>query len=360
MSLRFGLAEEAGLDPVALGAVEASLAASIAEEAFPGAVALVARHGVIAGHWALGLRRVSPPAAMTHDVVFDLASLTKAVCTAPVVLRLAAEARLDLAAPIGEVLPWTRSHFVARRTSLDLLTHRAGLPPSADIAWASEPAERHRMLLAAAGERPLEGSVYSDIGYYLLGLVAEAVAGEDLGRLFARWVARPVGMERSGFGPFRDADAPLAATELVDGRPLEGVVHDGKARLMGVPVGHAGLFAPALDVALYAQCLLDGGRGRLGDILPGEYVRRMLAPATDDRRDVRSLGLFYWGERDAGGRPLDLWGHTGFTGTSFAVSPAEGLVAVLLTNRVHPYRRPESALRAARQRFHEAVLASLG
>jgi len=357
MSLRFGRPEEAGLEPGGLEAARLALEEGIVEDAFPGAVAIVARHAVIAAAWALGLRQVAPERAMTHDAVFDLASLTKAICTAPVVLRLAADGEVDLNAEIGSLLPWTKDHFVSERTMLELLTHQGGLPPSADIAWAAAPEERHRALLQAIGDIPRTGVVYSDLGYYLLGLAAQAAGGEPLAALFARIVQAPLGLHGTRFWPYGE-DALLVPSEALAGEALTGVVHDGKARLMGTPAGHAGLFAPALDVASFAQALLDGGVGRLGRFLPEESVRLMLSAQTT-AVDRRSLGLFYWGGRDDRSRPLALWGHTGFTGTSFAVAPGEELLIVLLTNRVHPRRRPESGLKAARQRFHEAVLASL-
>lgn len=357
MSLRIGRPEEAGLDPSALAAARTALEAGIAGEAFPGAVAVIARHGVVAAVWALGLRQVDPPRAMTADAVFDLASLTKAMCTAPVVLALAAAGELSLDASVGECLPWTRGHFVAQRSVLDLLTHQGGLPPSADIPWAEEPDRRHEALLAAVGGRPRDGIVYSDLGYYLLGLVAEARGRDRLDRLFDRVVRRPLGLHGTGFWP-RAQEELIVPSEALEGVALRGTVHDGKARLMGVPTGHAGLFAPALDVAIFAQALLEGGQGAGGRFLPASAVDQMLTAQTTSV-DRRSLGLFYWGGRDDSGRPLDLWGHTGFTGTSFALSPRAGLLIVLLTNRVHPFRRPESALRAVRQRFHEAVLRSI-
>lgn len=357
MSLRYGLPEEAGLKPQALDAARVVLEEAIEQGAFPGAVAIVARRSVIAAAWALGLRQVSPEKAMTHDAVFDLASLTKAICTAPVVLGLAAQAVLDLDGQLGGLLPWTSDHFIARRTPRDLLTHQGGLPPSADIGWAAPPEARHRELLAAVGEAPRPGIVYSDIGYYLLGLAAQAASGESLAQLFERIVRRPLGLQRTAFGPLT-GDQLVVPSEALGEVLLHGVVHDGKARLMGVPVGHAGLFAPALDVATFAQSLLDGGAGRVDRFLSEAAVRLMLTEQTA-AVDRRSLGLFYWGGRDNPERPVPLWGHTGFTGTSFALEPGAELLMVLLTNRVHPYRRPEAALRSARQRFHEAVLAAL-
>lgn len=359
MNLRFGSADEAGLRRDGLIEAYAALVEGAREDAFAGAVALVARHGVIAGFWAIGMRRVTgPEVAITHDAVFDLASLTKALVAAPVTLRLADEGRLALDSPLERYLPWTAGSYVGEACLRQLLTHTAGLPPSADIGWAKEPPARHGELLASIGTEPREGVVYSDLGYYLLGLAAEAAAGEGLGRIFGRIVQAPLGLFGSGYGPVDPALRPIVPTESLQGQVLEGVVHDGKARLMAKPAGHAGLFAPALDVALFAQALLSGGEGRLGRMLPSPSVDAMLRPATDGP-EPRSLGLFYWGERDGTGFSLPAWGHTGFTGTSFAVDPRTELLAVLLASRVHPQRRPEERLKRVRARFHRAVWQSI-
>jgi CubicO group peptidase (beta-lactamase class C family) len=51
------------------------------------------------------------------------------------------------------------------------------------------------------------------------------------------------------------------------------------------------------------------------------------------------------------------YGHTGFTGTSLWIDPARDLIAVLLTNRVHP--RTSEDLAAVRIASHEAVVAAI-
>ena len=356
MSLRFGSADEAGLSRDGLLAAYAELLTGLEQDAYAGAVALIARRGVIAGFWALGLRR-APGVAMPHDAVFDLASLTKAIATAPIILRLRAEGRLSLEDPVRRHLPWTQDSFAGDARILDLLTHRGGLPPTADIGWAQEPKQRHAELLRAIGDVPQTQGIYSDLGYYLLGGVAEEASGEPLPRLFARIVQAPLGLFRSGYGPHDPQELPLVATEERPDGLLEGVVHDGKTRLMGGVAGHAGLFAPALDVALFCSAVLDGGVGRFGVMLPEEENRLLYTPHTDGE-EPRGLGFFAWGERDGEGFRFPAWGHTGFTGTSFAIVPETGLLAVLLTSRVHPMRRPDERLKRVRSRFHRAVFES--
>lgn len=355
MSLRLGTPEEAGLAKGGLAAAHRCLVAGLEEDAYAGAVALIARRGVIAEFWALGLRHaVGPFAAMTHDAVFDLASLTKVIVTAPVILRLLSEGVLSLDDPLARHLPFTAASFAGGVPLRDLLTHTGGLPSTADIGWAKEPVLRHGELLAAIGTAPREGMVYSDLGYYLLGLAAESAGGQPLAPLFRRIVQEPLGLFSSSYGPRDPKEEPIVPTERLEEGLLDGVVHDGKARLMSAPAGHAGLFAPALDVALYAQAVLDGGQGRFATMLP-EAVNRLLFTPQAPREEPRGFGFFQWGARDGGEFFFPAWGHTGFTGTSFAISPQTGLVCVLLTSRVHPVRRPEERLKAVRARFHREI-----
>lgn len=361
MSLRFGSAQEAGMRRDTLVEAYGELLQGIAEGAFAGAVALVARGGVIAGFWAVGERAVDPqPEAMTHDAVFDLASLTKAIVTAPVILHLAEEGRITLDDPLAAHLPFLRGEGAGERTLRQALTHTAGLPASASIGWSRPPGERHQELRAFLRTlSPAGGVRYSDLGFYLLGLVAESAGGAPLTDLFTQYVRAPLGLFASSYGPLSPDERPIVPTERVHGRVLRGTVHDGKARLMGGVAGHAGLFAPAIDVALFVQAVLDLGAGRLRRFLSPEAAQLLLRPVEGMQQDQRTLGWNVWSSRDVPGWSGQTVGHTGFTGTSFAVDPQSGLLAVLLTNRVHPQRRSEDLLKAARARFHAAVQRSL-
>src|ERR1700743_675185 len=67
----------------------------IAEKKFPGAVVIIGHHGRVVFHKAYGNRSLIPqPEAMTEDTVFDVASLTKVLATAPAVMQLYQQGRL--------------------------------------------------------------------------------------------------------------------------------------------------------------------------------------------------------------------------------------------------------------------------
>lgn len=314
---------------------------------FPGA-ALAWGLGGREGRASVGQRRLVPePAPLGAATWFDLASLTKPIATVTLAMRMVERGALDLDAPAARWAPGLDGRIRVR----DLLAHASGLP-----AWRPlhERARDRAHLVELAATEPLErepgaASVYSDLGFIVLGAVLERVGGERLDALFAP-VARALGWS-GGYAPLPTAD--VAATEV----PLEGVVHDENARAMGGVAPHAGLFAPLEDVAAYCRAVLAG----LPGVSPATQAR-FLAPAGVPG-STWCLGLDRpspAGYSSAGGRmSRQAVGHLGFTGCSLWIDPARELYVVLLSNRVHP-TRANDRIRAFRPVFHDAVLAALG
>jgi CubicO group peptidase (beta-lactamase class C family) len=164
-------------------AVDERVKSAIAEGLIPGAVAIVGRsqgpvHRVVAGHRALRPRREP----MTATTVFDLASLTKVMATAPLVVEEATHGRLRLADPLERHLVETRVTKVGTIPLHRLLTHTGGFVPD-------NPMEDYRgsrtALVRAIAEEPLESEPgtkfqYSDVGYILLQILLERRARKRL------------------------------------------------------------------------------------------------------------------------------------------------------------------------------------
>jgi CubicO group peptidase (beta-lactamase class C family) len=323
----------------------------------PGAVLAAGWGDEIELLWAYGWAETGTRRRpMSAGTVFDLASLTKVVGTLPVVLHLLWDGGLSLESKVADLLPGfsTGLEERARVTVEHLLTHTAGLPADREY-WrlGLEPAELARRLL----EEPLvapPGSqfVYSDIGFILLGWVAEAVTGQRLDALVQEWVVAPLRLGHTGYSPAKGHD--VAATEPgADGGFRVGVVHDETAAALSVPAGHAGLFSTAGDLAAYLGAWASSGDGWLPLIWRQEAVRDRTA-----RLDAHR-GLGWVARGDAFDRLGDSWpstavSHTGFTGTSLAIDPPSGRWVVLLTNDVH-FGRDRGTIQALRLGVHEAV-----
>lgn len=129
-----------------------------------------------------------------------------------------------------------------------------------------------------------------------------------------------------------------------------GQVHDGNAFFLGGAAGNAGLFGTARAVFRLACSLAFDG-----DYLPSVARGLLWAPlAGHPGGDVRSLGFQLSTADHSPGAVFGPrgFGHVGFTGSSVWVRETPALVAVLLTNRVHPLWR-EAPMQLWRAQFHE-------
>jgi CubicO group peptidase (beta-lactamase class C family) len=352
------------LDPRALMRVDALLEDGLRQGFYLCAVyAIVGADGILTCRAFGRISEESEPAA-TADTLFDLASLTKPVCTATAVMCLAQWGMFHLGEAVRTFLGDAVGPQWEGVTLRHLLTHTSGLP-----AWRkfhSQGFDRKEVVtrvLAAERERPIGSRyVYSDLGFITLGEIVERVTGESLAAFAARELFAPLKMAETGFRPAESLSDRIARTRCPDrDRVLVGEVHDGNAASMGGIAGHAGLFAPIGDLARYAQMLLREGQAEGRSVLSPLTVRAMATPQLDSSVGGSTLGWFCPpnGMLPHGDfLPEDTFGHTGFTGTSLLVTPSLGVATILLTNRVY-FPIDAAPFLRLRRRFHNAVAHAL-
>ncbi|PKN47422.1 MAG: hypothetical protein CVU59_02985 [Deltaproteobacteria bacterium HGW-Deltaproteobacteria-17] len=312
---------------------------------FPACAACVFTPGAVrfatAGRAAVATAtsRAGPDVPVDEHTVFDLASLTKALATAPAVFTLAAQGRLDLDDPPRHLLPRAqeplRTHLAGVRL-MQLLNHSAGLPAYAPFF---ETCETPDQLLAALGALPPAGPagknfLYSDIGYIILGHHLSSVLGSS----WTDWARdtlfgpRGLGFSFWGVGP----GAALACNQEPGGA-FGGQVHDENARILGPACGQAGLFGSLAQVTRWLQILREIGDGRQAGPLPPAAVRRMWTPLHPDDAFTPGFDRPSRTGFTTAGDSVDrdnTVGHLGFSGTAFWLHPPTGRGGVLLTNRV--------------------------
>ncbi len=356
------LAPLAAAQPLDFSAVDQAALDAVSAGEIPGAVILVGHGDRILYRKAFGSKSLVPaPEPMTADTVFDVASLTKVVATAPAILLLTEQGRLALDAPLGKYLKEFGGRAYREVTIQRVLTHTAGLPELPPVETVREGFPRVAQALAGVGLQHPPGAAfhYSDTGFILLGELVRRVSGEPLDRFVGRRLFEPLGMRDSTFNPDARLRPRIAPTEVIESGVLRGRVHDGNARLLGGVAGHAGLFSTADDLARFCRMLVSGGRFQGKQILKRATIQMMLSPhaAGDGLRglgwDMSSpfsgaLGPFF---------PQGSVGHTGFTGTALWVDPASKSYLIILTNRVHPYGKGKVA--ELRMRVAAAVGAAL-
>ncbi len=302
--------------------IDAAVRDAIAEQRLPGGVLLIDHRGERIVR-AYGKRALEPRVErMTADTIFDAASITKVVVTAPSIWLLIERGKLALDQPLRSVLPEFKDESVTLR---HLLTHTSGLRPGLDREeWTGYDEGVRRALLETPQNRPGVVFRYSDVNYILLGEVVRRASGEPLDVFAGKNVFTPLGMKDTAFRP--RASLRIAPTE----NGLRGVVHDPTARRMGGVAGPAGLFTTAADLAKFAGAVLEGKffpRGMTEVASPPDVAVHRAAGFDIDSNYSRPRGALF---------PQGSFGHTGWTGGFLWIDPSWRTFYVFLSNRVHP------------------------
>ena len=359
------------MEPSQLAPARSILEAAVARRAFPGAVSAVGYKGETSFVSTGCLTYEDGSAPVTPDTIYDLASLTKVVATTTAAMILSERGVLALDRPIALYLPDfvdgydTADPLQAARgeiTVRHLLAHTSGLPAYEQFFLR---AREKSHALAEALALPLEASpgektIYSDVGFILLGAILERVSQQNLDKFCDLEIFSPLGMSDTRFNPpetFWDRIAPTENDSKFRKRLIRGEVHDENAWVMGGVAGHAGLFGTATDLARFCSMMLAGGKAGNRQILKPETIREFTRPWPAAQGAARALGWDKPSEPASCGRHFSAssYGHLGFTGTSIWIDPEKELFVILLTNRVHPSRTNE-AIRQIRPALHDAVV----
>ena len=328
--------------PAKLAEMDAAVQEAIADKKCPGGVLWLEHENAIY-HKAYGSRALVPaPEPMSLDTIFDAASLTKVVACTPAIMLLVERGQISLDAPVQKYLPEFTGGGKEAITVRHLLTHTSGLRPGIETRsdWTGRKAALQKASEEKVQTAPGTAFRYSDINFIVLGAVVERVSRKPLEDFVASEIYGPLKMRDTAYLPPESKRSRIAPTEVVNGTPYRGVVHDPTARKMGGVAGHAGLFTTAADLARYARMLLNLGELDGVRLFKPDTVRLMTsvqtAPAVTARRGLGwDIDSSYSGPR---GRlfPLGSYGHTGWTGTSLWIDPFSRTFVIFLSNRNHP------------------------
>jgi len=281
--------------------------------------------------------------ALNERTIFDIASLTKVVATAPAVMKLLEEGRITLLDPLTRWFPEFEGTCREDVTILNLLTHTSGLN---DIAISSiEPLTTtiHKVAIQKNGRLPGSRFLYADINFILLSELVQRVSGMSLDRYCRENLYGPLGMADTMFLPPYELAGSIAPTLGSANEMLTGIVQDQNARQLGGIAGHAGLFSSASDLSRYAQMILNNGRVHGTQVLGDRVLAQMTAPYFYSNGSVvRGLG---WDIYSPYSSPRGSFfsemsfGHTGYSGSSIWIDPERDLFVILLTVRFN-YRDP--------------------
>ena len=289
---------------------------------------------------AYGLLNKTTGVETTGDSVFQIGSMTK-VWTATVVMQLVDEGKLDLDAPIVDVLPELEladKDVAARVTMRHLLTHTSGIDGDVftDTGRGDDCLERYVALLAeAAQNHPLAATwSYCNSGFVLAGRVIEKLTDGTWDAAINQRLVGPLGMTHTGTLP-EEALLHRAAV----GHISEPGAEPERAPAWGLPraLGPAGLVnSTAADVLSFARMHLSGGLAPDGTRILSESALSAMTEHEADLPDKYTLGdswglgwiRFGWDGRRLIGHDGNTIGQAAF----LRVLPDEGLAVTLLTN----------------------------
>jgi CubicO group peptidase (beta-lactamase class C family) len=366
--------------------LQATMDRAARDGVFPGGV-LAARvdgeHRIVVAAGRLSSKPAAEP--VEASTIYDLASLTKPLATVTSILLLVQAGSLKLDVPIGDVLVELKHASIGSATVRDLLSHRSGLPgwrplyerlDAEGCAWGlAQPSVVRQAVLRLIKEESLVSpigtqSLYSDLGFILLGCAVERVSGVLLEQYFRDAIVEPLGAKTLFFNRATETASPSSSSEARATvaptewdawrkRWLQGEVHDENAAAMGGVAGHAGLFGTAESVLTVSGAWLaayHGDRSWLNPNLVREFT-------TKPPRPLHSSWALGWDTPTAPSSSgthfsPESFGHLGFTGTSVWIDPRRKVEVVLLTNRVHPSRKNES-IRVFRPLIHDLAYRAL-
>ena len=338
---------------------------AVSDSVFPGASLAILYKGKVVFHKAFGKLTYDPTSSPADTTtIYDLASLTKAVVTTSIVMQLVERDSLDLHAPVSRYLHAFTGKGKDTITIEHLLRHTSGL--RAHTLFSKTCSTPQQLFSTIASDtvltKPGTTTLYSDLGFMLLGRIIETVTGRTLDANFHTRFSEPLGLTSTMFTPPQSFVWRIAPVEKDSQWPLtvqRPLVHDQNAALRGGVAGHAGLYSTTGDLLRIATILMDGGKVNGHSYIQAATLKEFLA-----RKDsLRALG---WDVRSPGGHSSagdyysnSSYGHLGFTGTSIWIDPEKELAVIFLCNRVYP-SSANIKIRSFRPLLHNTIASSLG
>lgn len=350
---------------------------AIDQQVFPSICLAIQKGDDVVAHTCLGFAQIKPQSEpITSNTLYDIASLTKVVCTVSLCMMAYQESKLNLNAPVQNYIPQISNEQITIR---HLLNHNSGL-----AAWrpfhVSMRRHHPQWLGSDLGKRwvldqiideanmaiPSGKVLYSDLGFILLGHVLEVIYGSALDNLFEEKIARPLGMDQTKF--HKNNRVPeketFAATENCPWRKsiLKGQVMDGSAYIMGGVAGHAGLFSHTTDLLKWFHCLRNARAGKSSLFLKETFELFCNPPKNRDySKAYFNLGFDTPGFGSTAGLLFSKKsiGHLAYTGCSIWWDLEKDIMVLMLTNRVHPSRK-NTKIRQFRPKAHDFIMKSLG
>ena len=350
--------------------MDSLLAQTVRKGITPGGQVMVLKNGKAVYHRAYGSFYYDSIRRVRKSDIYDLASITKIAATTLSVMRLWERNLIKLDAHIHDYLPKLQGSNKSKLTVRQLMTHEAGLLPFipfyknalsdkeifsqqpdsghavqiADSLWMNKSYQDDMWQSIIASELKNKGEfVYSDLGFIILGKIIERITGSTVAQYAAKHFYRPMNLNHMSFNPsdiyYSSVIAPTVDDNYFRMQRIQGFVHDPTAAMFGGVAGHAGLFSNAEDLAKLMQMMANNGSFEGKQYLKPYTLREFTARQKNTHRGLgfdKPNGLKAEKANVSTLVPLELFGHSGFTGNWAWADPKNNIVFVFLSNRTFP------------------------
>jgi CubicO group peptidase (beta-lactamase class C family) len=283
--------------------------------------------------------------AVTAGTVYDVASITKSIPTACIILTLVEQGLLTLDDKVIDYVPELTNSYRDQILIRHLLTYTVEFElPRLSVVARETPAKLLDTIFTAQLTNPPGTSyAYTNAPAIILGIIIERVYNRSLGEA-AQAIYGPIRMKSTSFSSGRLGKDNIAPSEVNWRGEVQGQVHDEAAWALskdGRIAGDAGLFTTAGDLLTFAQMLLNGGK------LDGH---RYFEPSTVKMMHTNQIA--HLGKSTGMGWQLNypqvmgemgsdqLFGKTGFTGCIILIDPKKQIALAHVSNFTYP-KRPE-------------------
>ena len=300
----------------------------------PGLALAVVKNGVVVKAQGYGIANLETDTPVKPETVFELASITKQF-TATAIMMLVEEGRVGLDDKVSKFLKETPESW-KDITVRHLLTHTSGLPGLGKdfkgLVWTFRVSTAE--MYDAARRDPVEFTPgdrwqYSDVGYFLLGMIIESASGRKYSEFLTEKIFKPLEMTATTVLNQRAIIKNRARGYTLYNDELINLRRDAQVELPS----HYGIFSTVLDLAKWDAALYSE------KLLKQSSLALMWTPVTLNNGRSSPYG-FGWEVNEQRGHRII--GHTGITGTEITRFPNDSLTIIVLTN-LGSYGIPETA-----------------
>jgi CubicO group peptidase (beta-lactamase class C family) len=313
--------------PARADSIDDYIRAEMAKRRIPGLALAVVKAGSVVKMEGYGFANLEHEVPVIPDTVFELASVTKQF-TATAIMSLVEDGKLQLDDPIPWHLPRAPETWKGI-TVRHLLTHTSGLPGLEDnfktlrAGGARTNYTTAQLFDAAAKDAltfgPGDRFQYSDVGYFLLGMMIETASGQRYRDFLDARFFKPLGMTSTSVLDHWKILKHRAAGYTIRENQLVNIRRVVQSELPS----WGGVFSSVKDLVTWDRALAAG------KVVKSSTLAQMWTPVRLNYGGTYPYGLGWFVDERRGHRWIS---HAGITGTELSRFPDDGLTVIVLTN----------------------------